>query len=322
MKNFRILLIGIIVVAVAGISFFFINNKKDVEEPPNIVEISEETLPPTEMITREVPSDEKEAKLQAVVELGSEGFNYFIVKIDKEKHWKLEKPNYGTHLPDMETKNTILSGLRDFINEIMNYGVNGNDIHFVVSSGAQLNDNIVSITEGLRELGYVVNSVTPEQEAIYGWLVTVPPKYRKLAFSLDIGSGNSKIAWMGSDDEMVTKKTYGAKYMREGIDSAQVYQEVFQMSESFPSGRTKYCFIIGGVPYKMSKASLEDEKVVTSDNGRLVYLHEPDYFKPLLTGDKNVSGINIYQAVRDGSGCNKFIFDKDANFTIGFLLQL
>ena len=34
------------------------------------------------------------------------------------------------------------------------------------------------------------------------------------------------------------------------------------------------------------------------------------------------AGINIYNAIADVTGCRQFVFDWDANFTIGFLLAL
>jgi hypothetical protein len=37
---------------------------------------------------------------------------------------------------------------------------------------------------------------------------------------------------------------------------------------------------------------------------------------------KTKSGLNIYQGLKDGTGCNEYVFDWDANFTIGFLLTL
>jgi hypothetical protein len=32
--------------------------------------------------------------------------------------------------------------------------------------------------------------------------------------------------------------------------------------------------------------------------------------------------VNIYKAIKDATGTDQFVFDWDANFTIGFLLDL
>lgn len=34
------------------------------------------------------------------------------------------------------------------------------------------------------------------------------------------------------------------------------------------------------------------------------------------------AGLNIYKAIADATGTDTFVFDWDANFTIGFLLGL
>jgi hypothetical protein len=39
-----------------------------------------------------------DGKLRGVVELGASGFNSFIIKVDKEKRWNLEKSEFGNSL--------------------------------------------------------------------------------------------------------------------------------------------------------------------------------------------------------------------------------
>jgi len=74
-------------------------------------------------------------KLKGVVELGASGFNSFIVNIDAKKTWKLEKAEFGSSLvyENMATDDDVRAGLKNYISNMLNYGVSGKDIHFVVS---------------------------------------------------------------------------------------------------------------------------------------------------------------------------------------------
>ncbi|RYF69618.1 MAG: hypothetical protein EOO39_17215, partial [Cytophagaceae bacterium] len=67
-------------------------------------------------------------KLRGVVELGASGFNSFIVRIDDQKHWKLEKADFGNSLvlENMATDLDIRSGLKQYIAN-MSGGVYGGD---------------------------------------------------------------------------------------------------------------------------------------------------------------------------------------------------
>jgi len=81
-----------------------------------------------------------------------------------------------------------------------------------------------------------------------------------------------------------------------------------------PATNRKYCFVIGGVPYKLAKE-------VRAGEERFTQLKAPDGYS---AGDdvKVKSGLNIYRAIYENSQCDSFIFDWDANFTIGFLMTL
>jgi len=41
-----------------------------------------------------------------------------------------------------------------------------------------------------------------------------------------------------------------------------------------------------------------------------------------LEGAKTKAGLTIYQALATATSCQQFVFGWDANFTIGYLLQL
>ena len=72
-------------------------------------------------------------------------------------------------------------------------------------------------------------------------------------------------------------------------------------------------FIIGGVPFTLAKQHRKGEE-------RYTVLKAPEAYKP--ADKKMASGLNIYKAISDGTETDTFVFDWDANFTIGFLLSL
>ncbi len=255
-------------------------------------------------------------KLKGVVELGASGFNSFIVRIDPQKRWKLEKAEFGNSLvlENIATPDDVRKGLKSYIGQMLDYGVGGRDIHFVVSSGAALAEVTKRIVPALKELGYVVHTVSAAQEAGYGLRAALPAGFAGLAFVLDVGSGNTKLAWL-DNGQVHTADTYGAKYYQQGIDDATVAGGVQAAARQVPTGQRATCFVLGGVPYELAKASRQGAERYTS-------LRAPaDYARP-GAGAKLASGLTIYQAVRNATGCQQFVFDWDANFTIGYLLTL
>ena len=252
--------------------------------------------------------------LKGVVELGASGFNSFIINVDSQKRWKLEKAEFGNSLvtENMATDADIRVGLKRYIGSMLDFGVNGKNIHFVVSSGAAKADVTSKITAALKSLGYQVNQVTPQQEGTLALKSVLPELYDERAFVADIGSGNTKISWM-ENGSVRAIETYGAKYFQDKVADDKVYNEVMTKAKQIPADRRKTCFIIGGVPFEMAKE-------VRKGKERYTVLSAPDAYK--LENAKSKAGINIYKAIADATGTNQFVFDWDANFTIGFLLGL
>ena len=250
-------------------------------------------------------------KLKGVVELGTTGFNSFIIRIDNQKNWKLEKSEFGVSLvkENLATDEDIKSGLKRFIADMVSFGVGPRDIHFVISSGAKKEAVTQQISAALKGMGYFVNEVTPQQEARYALRATMPDAYQNKAFVVDIGSGNTKMSWLPGG----ALESYGAKYYQDNAPDATVYQDVKSKAGQIPSGLRNTCFIIGGVPYELAKQTRNGKE-------RYTVLKAPGDYTP--DGAKQKSGLNIYQAVADATGCKQFVFDWDANFTIGFLLNL
>ncbi|WP_221392348.1 hypothetical protein [Dyadobacter sp. NIV53] len=257
-----------------------------------------------------------DGKLKGVVELGASGFNSFIIKVDKQKRWSLEKSEFGNSLvtENMATDEDVRIGLKKYIGSMLDFGVGARDIHFVVSSGAAKAEVTQKITKALKSLNYVVNQVTAEQEGQLALKSVLPAEYASKSFVVDIGSGNTKISWMDGGSQVKALESYGAKYFQEGIDDSKVYQDVTAKSKQIPSELRKTCFIIGGVPFEMAKEVRKGKERYTTLSAPLAYSK--------LSNAKSKAGVNIYKAVTDATGCDQFVFDWDANFTIGFLLGL
>jgi hypothetical protein len=253
-------------------------------------------------------------RLKGVVELGASGFNSFIVRMDEEKNWTLEKSEFGNSLvmENMATDTDVREGLKKYIGGMLDFGVNGKAIHFVVSSGAQKAEGTQKIIKALKSLNYQVNEVTAEKEGKLGLKCVLPTDYQGNSFVADIGSGNTKISW--KDGSAATSvETFGAKYFENNTTDQTVYAEVLAKAKMIPANKRKTCFIIGGVPFEMAKA-------VRNGKERYTVLDAPSAYK--LDKAKSKAGQNIYKAIADATGCQQFVFDWDANFTIGFLLDL
>jgi hypothetical protein len=253
-------------------------------------------------------------KLKGVVELGASGFNSFIVRIDKDRRWKLEKADFGNSLvlENMASDDDVRKGLKAYIGQMLDYGVGGRDIHFVVSSGAQKAAGTAKIIQALKNLNYVVNTVTPEKEGVLGLRSVLPPSYADKAFVTDIGSGNTKISWLAGGAP-TSVETYGAKYFGNGTPDETVATEVKAKAKQVPASLRQTCFIIGGVPFEMAKK-------VRNGKERFTVLKAADSYQ--LDNAKSKAGLNIYKSIADATGCQQFVFDWDANFTIGYLLTL
>lgn len=253
-------------------------------------------------------------KLKGVVELGASGFNSFIVRIDPQRNWKLEKAEFGNSLvmESMASDADIRQGLKAYIGKMLDFGVSGRDIHFVVSSGALKVPSTTKIVAALKGLNYVVNTVTPEKEGTLGLRSVLPPSYAGKAFVVDIGSGNTKISWL-ADGQPKSVETYGAKYFEKGTDDATVAADVQAKAQQVPAALRQTCFIIGGVPFELAKKVRNGKERYTVLDAASAYQLETAKLK---------AGVNIYKAVATATGCQQFVFDWDANFTIGYLLTL
>lgn len=260
------------------------------------------------------PEKPVDGEMKGVVEVGASGFNSFVIKIDKEKHWEIVSKDFGKSFvyEGMATTADIRTGLKDYIGAMFDKGVKSKNVHFVISSGAQKEPKTATISGELKKMGYVVNLVTAEQEGKLALKSVLPPTYNDNSFVVDIGSGNTKISWM-EGDVIKSLEGPGAKYYEKEQKDDAIYAQIKSLAEKIPSGKREICFIIGGVPFELAKEIRDGEE-------RFTVLNEPGQY----TSDKIKvkSGLNIYKAIKDATNCDTFVFDWDANFTIGFLLSL
>ena len=192
-------------------------------------------------------------------------------------------------------------------------GVAKTDMHFVISSGAQKEPKTEIIANELKKMGYVVNLVTPAEEAKLAFRATVPAAFAENSFMVDIGSGNTKVSWQ-EGGTLKTLELPGAKYYEKGTSDQDVYNDVKQKMADLPEGKRNIGFILGGVPFTLAKQHR------TNEQERYTVLKNPDDY---TAADKKMgSGLNIYKGIVDETKTDTFVFDWDSNFTIGFILGL
>ena len=313
----KILIVLVLMVALFFLFREIIPSSKNGDDPEASTPTSVEQVSDPVSSTADfnyIPKAPEGGMLKGVVELGAAGFNSFIIRIDRNKNWKLEKAEWGNSLvyDGLATGEDVRDGLKKYIAGMLDYGVPGKEIHFMVSSGARTVETTQTIIDALEKMKYVVNTVTPEQEAQFALKSVLPPEFEDKAFVVDIGSGNTKISWI-ENGKIVGKDSYGAKYYSQQTPDDQVYNTVVELAKTIPASLRENCFIIGGVPFSLAKLDRKGEE-------RYTVLRAPDTYE--ADGAKTASGLNIYKGIRDGSGCRNFVFDWDANFTIGFLLSL
>ena len=264
--------------------------------------------------------DGKGRTLKAIVELGATGFNYFVVNVNKNKQWQKVANKFGWSgvFEHMAAEESMTLQLKEYINEIIkSHKVSGKNVHFIVSSGANKDPNVRKIIKALKGMGYVVNVVTPEQEAEYAYLSAVPNNANKnKCFAIDIGSANTKIAWQNAEGKIVgTEVNKGSKYYKLKIADDEVYKETVSKLSEVPKDKAATCFIIGGAAYMLAKEHRNDKE-------RFTCLKSPNAYEVGEDDAKKKAGLNIYKGIADATKCEHFVFDWDANFAIGYLISL
>ncbi len=250
-----------------------------------------------------------------VIEVGASGFNCFGVRVDKQDNWALEYKEFGESAAyeGFMSAEDVKAGLKKYILSLGEHGVAGRNIHFVVSSGAMKNPKTPMVVKTIKGMGYQVNTVTATEEGQYAFSALISKTYRTDSFTVDIGSGNTKVSWY-ENGRIKSLEGPGAKYDQIPLTKEEVTSQITALVQQVPASSRQQCFIIGGIPFKLASDSRQGEE-------RFTLLGPPtDYNAD--GNDKKAAGLVIYKAIFDTSGTDKFIFDWDANFTIGFLLTL
>src|SRR5215218_9663276 len=165
--------------------------------------------------------------LRGVVEVGAAGFNSFVINMDRERRWEIVSKDFGESLTyeGLATTEDIRAGLKKYHAAMFDKGVSKNNMHFVISSGAQKEPKTTTIANELKKMGYVVNLVTPEQEGKFALKATIPPQFLDNSFLVDIGSGNTKVSWQ-EGNSLRAMEFPGAKYYEKGTSDEAVYNQV------------------------------------------------------------------------------------------------
>ena len=259
------------------------------------------------------PEAPRNGKLLGIIELSYSGFNSFVVEIDEQDRWSLEKAVYEESFIEQGkiTLDHVLSRLTYFKSEMSKLGLNENDINLVVSSSAYKNQKVKEITDQLRALNIGLISINPEQEAAYAFYATVPKNLGDKSFLIDIGSGSSKISWV-ENGQVVAVETYGSKHYLQDISEIDVYHAMKEALAQIPAQSKSLCFLVGGTAYQLAKTT--DARA-----GRYTILEHPDKYQSLK--EQKLAGLSIYNALWSEATYN-YIFDWDANFTIGILMNV
>lgn len=319
MKKETIIGIIVVVLIVLGLGYKYYESKHDTPIVSIESVITNETvdIPHTTEPQLDIVRDKPVNPTRyGVIEVGASGFNSFIIDADKSDNWELVDKQFGESLAyeGFATTEDVKLGLKQYLSNMFNKGVAGKNAHFVISSGALKNPKTELIAKAIEQMGYVVNRVTPEQEGKFALKSQIPTNELDKSVSVDIGSGNTKITWF-VNGRPKSVETYGAKFYQDGVSNEKVTSEVSKIMKDIPAKNKENIYFIGGVPFKLAKESKTNES-------RFTALKNPDNYS---SGDdiKLKSGLVIYKAIYENAdNDSKFIFDWDANFTIGFLLNL
>lgn len=272
----------------------------------------------------ELPGDlrkpEISDKRKAVISIGAHSFDGFVVAIDNKKNWSNIAQYYQESLGLSNGINFALGKLEATIATIISeQSVKPEDIHLVFSSGlVSNNDQISTIKKGLENQGYIVHEVSCEEEAKYGYKTNVLKQYESRSFFVDIGSGNTKISWENQNGIIETYCATGSLYRSKGISD----QEALSSFDGLDvlSNRTKYCFLIGGGPYKLASMRGHDD---SDPSNKFFCLPDLDsYDETLLGSGRTLVTYKFIKRIKEKTRCENIIFISHSNFAIGKLLEL
>lgn len=253
-------------------------------------------------------------KLNAVIEIGALGLNYFIINIDSHGRWELKKAQYGRSnlIYGVNTTSEITAKINEFKREIINFGVRARDIHLLASSSVVKIDQVSNLNEELKNINLQIKSINADLEAQYALMATIPKEFIEESFLVDIGSGNTKISWIQNRDTL-SIEIHGSKYFLSDVQDTTVFREVRDAILEVPSQNRNLCFVLGGMIYEFVK----DE--ISQSDKRYFILNSPDAYP--LDNEKLKAAYVIYNALYL-EPTYSYIFDSESNFSIGYLISL
>ncbi|WP_420318874.1 hypothetical protein [Ekhidna sp.] len=259
------------------------------------------------------PQKPVNGKLNAVIELGSLGLNYFIIEIDEEARWVLKDQEFGRSniIYGANSADEITSNIIEYKNAITEFGVSPDDIYMVVSSSV-IEDNIEDLRNRVQYLNIPVISVTPENEARYAMIATIPKEFIDESFMVDVGSGNTKLAWV-NDADTSTIEIHGSKYFLGDVRDTTVFREVRDALLDVPFENRNLCFMLGGIIYEFVKAEIDNEQ------NRYYVLKPPSTYP---TNNEKLKAGNVIYSALYVEPTYSYIFDRESNFSIGYLVSL
>ncbi|WP_424964287.1 hypothetical protein [Ekhidna sp.] len=259
------------------------------------------------------PRVPENGELNAVIELGSLGLNYFIVEIDSDGCWRLERSSFGrsNFIYGVNTNTEIIANIKAFKSEIVNYGVNPQNIHLIASSSVVKSEDIPALNSQLTNVSLKIESINASDEARYALLATVPKEFVEESFIVDIGSGNTKLAWVEGEDTL-SVEIHGSKYFLSEVQDTTVFREVRDALLQVPEKNRNLCFMLGGMIFEFVKGEIE------GSDDRYFVLDPPNEYP--IDNEKLKAANVIYNALYLEPTFS-YIFDRDSNFSIGYLVS-
>jgi hypothetical protein len=283
------------------------------EETPITTTVESESYAETPSFDYQPPKP-KNGELFAVIEIGSLGLNYFIVEIDNALNWSLKKSRFGRSnlIYDLNSTDEIVKTVQAYYKEINRYGVKNQNIHIIASSSVVAFEDVISLNERLAAHELYIKPITVREEAKYALLATIPKEFIDESFVVDIGSGNTKLAWIFQNDTM-SEEIHGSKYFLKEVQDTTVFREVRDAVLKVPEPNRNLCFMLGGMIYEFIK-----DKANESDN-RYFILDPPSSYD--VSSEKLRAASIIYNALYL-EPTYSYIFDKESNFSIGYLVNV
>jgi len=257
-------------------------------------------------------------KKKAVISVGANSFDGFVIATNRNKAWSNVEQYYGESLGLELGINYALYKLEQTMEKIMSeQSVNPSDILVVLSSGlVEINDDVSKIRKGLEDRGFKVRGLSCEEEASYAYAANILKDYEDDSFFLDIGSGNTKIAWKNQANEIETYCGEGSLFEQRLVTHEKAFSSFDNLD--IPTGRTKYCFVTGGGPFKLAEIKGHD----ISKNKFFCMPELSDFENENLEYGQMHASYEFLKLIKEKTNCEQIIFISHSNYAIGTLLEL